>query len=538
MKTTSFRHRFCASVIAMGFCGAIPFWGQTSNVKEEPMETGKYAATWESLSQYETPEWFKDAKFGIWAHWGPQCQPESGDWYARHMYYKGHWQNDFHVKKYGDPATFGFKDVINEWKAEKWDPEALVKLYKEVGARYFMALANHHDNMDLWDSPHQEWNSVNVGPKKDLLEGWAKASRKYKLPFGISIHATHAWSWYEGSQDYDGKLTKADGKGKWWEGLDPQNLYAQNHERSLDSHNVGKIHSQWDWGNGVCPPSKEYITNIYNRTLDAINKFNPDVLYFDDTALPFYPIDNAGLKIAAHFYNHNKKVNKGKQRGILLGKILNEEQKKCMTWDVERGIPSGIQDEYWQTCTCIGHWHYDKGTYDRNGYKSAATVIHMLVDIISKNGNLLLSVPLRGDGSPDEKELAILNDIAAWMKINSESIYGTRVWKTFGEGPTAENVRPVKAQGFNEGSNYSSEDIRFVQKNGAIYATVFGWPKEKSITIKSLSPAKGYYNGQIKSVKLLGSGKVNFSCDTNGLNVTLPEKHPNEIAFVLKIETK
>ena len=156
---------------------------QTPQTKIEPMQTGLYQPTWESLVQYECPEWFRDAKFGIWAHWGPQCQPEAGDWYARHMYYKGQWQQDFHLKKYGDPKDFGFKDVNNEWKAEEWDPDALIKLYKRVGAKYFMALGNHHDNMDLWDSQYQPWNSVNVGPKKDIIGGWAKACEKYGLPF-------------------------------------------------------------------------------------------------------------------------------------------------------------------------------------------------------------------------------------------------------------------------------------------------------------------------------------------------------------------
>lgn len=510
--------------------------GQT--IQKEKMEEGTYSPSWESLLQYDTPEWFKDAKFGIWAHWGPQCQPEAGDWYARNMYYKGSGQYNYHVAHYGDPSEFGFKDVIHEWKAEKWDPDALMKLYKKVGARYFMALANHHDNMDLWNSTYQEWNSVNVGPHKDILAGWMKAAHKNKLPFGISIHASHAWSWLEGSQDFDGKLTKADGKGKWWEGLDPQNLYAQNHARSKDSENIHSIHSQWTWGNGVCPPSKEYIANIYNRTLDAINKFNPDVVYFDDVALPFYPYDElTGLQIASHFYNHNEKTN-GEQRAVLLGKSLNDTQKKCMTWDVERGIPSEIQKEYWQTCTCIGQWHYDRGTYEHNGYKSAATVIYMLVDIISKNGNLLLSVPLRGDGSPDEKEIEILNKLAAWMKVNGESIYGTRVWNTFGEGPTAENAKPVEGLGFNEGLKYSAADVRYVKKGSTIYATAFGWTDAKSILLKSFAPDKGYCKGRVKNVKLLGYGKRNFTLTDKGLEIELPEKHGDEPAIVFKVDVE
>ena len=239
-------------------------------VKPEPMQTGEYEPTWESLSRYECPDWFRDAKFGIWAHWGPQCEPEAGDWYARHMYYPETWQHKFHVQKYGDPKVFGFKDVINEWKAEEWEPDSLIRLYKSVGAQFFMTLGNHHDNMDLWDSKYQPWNSVNMGPKRDIVGEWAKACKKYGLPLGVSIHASHAWTWYEGAQDYDGKLTKADGKGKWWEGYDPQDLYEQKHERSKGSEKVGTIHSQWAWGNGASQPSEVFKTNVDNRTLDVI----------------------------------------------------------------------------------------------------------------------------------------------------------------------------------------------------------------------------------------------------------------------------
>lgn len=423
-------------------CGAamlacVPSAAQ-QNVQPEPMQTGKYQPAWESLAAYECPDWFRDAKFGIWAHWGPQCEPESGDWYARHMYYPGHWQYDVHVKKYGNPKDFGFKDVINEWKAEEWQPDSLVRFYKSVGARYFMALGNHHDNMDLWDSKYQPWNSVNMGPKRDVVGEWAKACKKYGLPLGVSIHASHAWTWMEGSQDFDGKLTKADGKGKWWEGYDPQDLYEQRHERSKDSKNVGAIHSQWAWGNGASQPSEDFKTKVYNRTLDVVNRYHPDVLYFDDTVLPFYPISDEGVRILAHMYNTSLKENKGKMRAVVTGKILEDKHKEAMVWDVERGIPDRPQEKAWQTCTCLGNWHYERSVYDRNGYKPASQVVKMLVDIVSKNGNLLLSVPLRGSGAIDEKEVAILKDIKAWMDVNGESIYGTRPWTTFGEGPLAE----------------------------------------------------------------------------------------------------
>src|SRR5690606_558556 len=201
---------------------------------------------WSSLENYGVPEWFRDAKFGIWAHWGPQCEPEYGDWYARGMYEEGSDQYNYHVETYGHPSEFGFKDVIERWKADKWDPESLMDLYARTGAQYFMALANHHDNLDLYNSSHHKWNSTNVGPKKDIVGEWEQAAKKRGLRFGVSVHAAHAWTWYETAQradkngplkgvPYDGKLKESDGNGKWWEGLDPQGLYAQNHPMSKDS---------------------------------------------------------------------------------------------------------------------------------------------------------------------------------------------------------------------------------------------------------------------------------------------------------------
>ena len=509
---------------------AMPMWAQKENV---PVETGRFTADWESLSAWQCPEWFRDAKFGIWAHWGPQCQAECGDWYARGMYEKGGWQYNFHVEHFGDPSQYGLKELCRDWKAAEWNPERLVKLYKDAGARYFFTLGQHHDNFDLWDSPYQEWNSVRVGPKRDIVRGWAQACKKYKMPFGISMHGSHTWTWLESSQYFDGNLTKEEGKGQWWEGLDPQELYAQRHPMSEgNDHGGGK---QWDWGNGAARPSDYFMQKFQNRVLEAINTFNPDVLYFDDTVLPFYGCnDQIGLNILAHYYNHNANKNKGKVNVVVTGKILKDLHKKALLWDVERGVPDRCQELPWQTCTCIGSWHYDRGIYNRGHYKSAATVIRMLVDIVSKNGNLLLSVPIRANGTIDEKEEAVVRDIKAWMDINSESIYGTRPWKTFGEGPLAEAVNPLNDQGFNEGSNYSAQDVRYVTKKGKVYATIMKWPETGDFTFKCL----GQEAGKVKSVKLLGYGKVSFRQNANGLTVTLPAKHPNEIAPVLAVTLK
>ena len=516
--------------------------------QDEPMMQGKFQPTWESLSNYKVPEWFRNVKFGIWAHWGPQCVEGSGDWMARHLYMENSREYRHHVANYGHPSEFGFKDIIPLWKAEKWNPDKLVAFYKKIGAQYFFALGNHHDNMDLWDSKYQPWNSVNMGPEKDILKGWEKAARKHGLYFGVSLHADHAWSWYETAQrhdtqgpkkgvPYDGKLTKADGKGKWWEGYDPQDLYAQNHPLSQNSWDNGAIHRQWAWGNGVCLPTQEYCTNFYNRTLDVINRYNPDLLYFDVTVAPFYPISDAGLKIAAHFYNHNMSTQKGKLNAVMFGKMLDADQRKALVWDVERGAPNKIIDESWQSCSCLGGWHYSTSVYDNNQYKSASDVVKLLVDIVSKNGNLLLSVPLRADGTFDEKEEKILNEFGAWMNINKEAIYDTRPWKVFGEGPIAEGNVQLKAQGFNEGaySKADAKEIRFTQTEKNLYATVLEWPEDGKILIKSLAEGNELYPNKISKVELLGYGKVPFSRTDKGLIVNIPNKSLKNIAPVFKI---
>jgi alpha-L-fucosidase len=517
------------------------------NTKAEPIAPGKFQPTWDSLKQYQVPDWFRNAKFGIWAHWGPQCAPEQSDWYARNMYVQGHPQNKYQVEHYGPPSQAGFKEVIHAWKAEKFDPEKLVALYKRTGAQYFMALGNHHDNFDLWDSAYQPWNAVKVGPQKDLIAGWAKAAKNQGLPFGVSLHAAHAWSWYEVAQGsdktgplagvpYDGKLTKADGKGKWWDGLDPQDLYEQRHTPSPNFDKPGSIHDRWDWNNGVSQPDQAYCDKFYNRTADLIKKYQPDLIYFDDDALPLWPVSDAGLKIAADFYNSNTKYHNGKLEAVILGKQLNDKERKCIVWDIERGTSDRIEPLPWQTDTCIGNWHYDRSVYDKNRYKSASRVIRMLCDIVSKNGNLLLNIPVRGDGTIDDKEEVVLKGIADWMDVNKESIFDTRPWKVFGEGPSAE-APPAKVGNFNEGKGkpFTGEDVRFTTKDGVLYMIALGVPK-KDLQIKSLGTAAKLLDHPIGNIALLGSHeKVQWSQAADALTVKVPEKMPNDKAIVFKI---
>lgn len=512
---------------------------------DNQVEEGPFKPDWASLEQYKVPDWFRDAKFGIWAHWGPQCQPERGDWYARGMYQEGSDQYKYHLEKYGHPSIFGFKDVINEWKAENWQPEELVSLYKKAGAQYFMALANHHDNFDLYNSKHQTWNSTKMGPKKDLIAGWAKAAKNNGLPFGVSVHAAHAWLFMDTAQradkngplagvPYDGKMTKADGKGKWWDGYDPQDLYAQNHPLSA-KEDTG---AQWAWGNGAIVPDAAYCEKFYNRTMELIDKYEPELIYFDDTVLPLVPISDVGLKLAAHHYNSSIKRN-GKLKAVIYGKILNEQQRKCMVWDIERGQSNKIEPLPWQTDTCIGSWHYDRRIYDRKRYKTAKTVIHTLADVVSKNGNFLLNIPVRGDGTIDSEERAVVEEIADWMKVNSEGIFGTRPWTIFGEGPATDSGAPLTKEGFNEGKGkpFTADDVRFTTKAGKLYAIALGWPGEQGSMIKSLGLSSVQLNRRkVSDVSLLGyTDKLEWAQTAEGLKIKMPAQPPCKNAVVLKI---
>src|SRR5688572_28961291 len=274
---------------------------------------GPFRPTWESLTQhYRVPEWFRDAKFGIWAHWSAQCVPEQGDWYARQMYSQGNPVYEHHVKTYGHPSAFGFMEIDHLWKAERWEPEQLMSLYQRAGARYFFALANHHDNFDAYASKHHAWNSVNVGPKRDIVGTWAKAARARGLRFGVSNHSAHAWHWFQVAYGYDAegprrgvrydaaRLTKADGKGKWWEGLDPQELYTGRNMVVPDGITSIPAMKAWHekndrvWTESPPPNNPAFTEKWFLRCQDLIDQYQPDVVYFDNTELP---LGQAGLDI-------------------------------------------------------------------------------------------------------------------------------------------------------------------------------------------------------------------------------------------------
>lgn len=518
--------------------------------EKHAIEQGKFQPNWESfIANYQTPEWFKDAKFGIWAHWSAQCVPEQGDWYARHMYMQGWGQYNYHVEHYGHPSKFGFMELDNLWKADKWDPERLMQLYVKAGAKYFVTLANHHDNFDAYNSKHHAWNSVNVGAKKDIVGTWEKLARANGLYFGVSNHSAHAWHWLQTAYGYDPEgplagvrydaatLTKEDGKGKWWEGLDPQELYTGPTIKMPDGITTKKDMVAWHEANtrpwDENPPVKNpaFTEKWFLRCQDLVDQYKPDLLYFDDFGLP---LGQAGLDMVAHYYNASMKWNNGKLQAVVNAKELAEVQRKGIVEDIERGFSSDIRPQPWQTCTCIGEWHYSRDCYEKDRYKKASSVILSLIDIVSKNGNLLLSIPMRGDGTIDEKEEAFLEEMGKWMTVNGGAIYGTRPWKIFGDGPTK-----IRGGMFNEGAlNFTEEDVRYTFKGDALYAFALTWPANGKFVIPSLARTSKIKN-EIKSIELLGSKeKITWTQNEEGLSIKLPSQKPGDVAYAFKIVAK
>ena len=538
MKMT---RREVMGVLAGGVAaGLTAHWGlpgasaQTSpsTAPQYDIAPGPFQPTWESLEQnYHLPDWYRDAKFGIWMHWGPQCQPGDGDWYAKYMYDQGRPQYQFHLKKYGHPSKFGFKDVINQWKAEKWDPAALLQRFKGAGARFLVSMANHHDNFDNFNSKYQPWNSVNVGPKKDIVGTWAKLAREAGLNFGVSVHAARSWNWYEDAQGsdtagplagvpYDGKLTKADGKGLWWEDLDPQDLYAQNHA-------VG------------AQPDAAYRTKFFNRIKDLFDQHHPDLVFFDDSKLP---LGDTGLNLAAHLFNSSPQWNNGKLQSAIIANGLSVIEQHAVVNNLERNMTLDLLKTPWSKGNCLGPWHYSTADYNK-GYRKSSDWIHLLVDVVSKNGTFLLAIPLPGSGEIDDKATAFLDDMTKWMAVNSECIYDTRPWVIYGEGPSVKNDASARDSAGNPprglGPNLTASDIRFTTKGNVLYAIVMGRPDGGKANIKALASKSAHYPGEIGSVQMLGaSDKLVFSRDEASLAVMIPDGGGSDYAIPLKITPK
>lgn len=485
----------------------------------------KFEPTFESLHEYVVPEWFRDAKFGIWSHWGPQSVPMFGDWYARNMYIEGSSQYEYHLRHYGHPSKFGYKDICALWKAENFDPEGLMEKYYKAGARYFMSQGTHHDHFFNYDSKLNRMNSVNIGPHKDILAMWKAAADKFGMPFGISEHLAASFSWWRVNKGCDKLGPYA---GVPYDGNDPeyQDFYHANQEHGTeDPYNA----SPWYTDN---KDFQEY----WKRCMDEmIEKFQPELIYTDGS-LPFgshwlsdQSGDNngaeayqLGLDIVAKLYNTSIEKH-GDNQAVYLQKDRRPEIYNVGVLDIEKSQLPGIMPQPWHTDTCIGNWFYDV----HSPYKEPDQIIEMLVDIISKNGVMLLNILQRPDGTIDEYADYILEKIGEWFAVCSEAVYSTRPWRVFGEGDTL-----VKIEGFREDkTDWSASDFRFVQKDGAVYAFMMGAKDgDRVVTLKSFA------DNEVSSVELLGYGAVPFTKENGILTVELPEKLPVFCANTLKIK--
>jgi alpha-L-fucosidase len=494
-------------------------------VKEQTLFTPSFKPELESFRQYQYPDWFCDAKFGIWAHWGPQAVPRQGDWYARKMY-----ESDivdrktnkptgkmgevysYHLKHYGHPSKFGYKDIIPLWKAENWDPEKLMALYKRVGAKYFVSMGSHHDNFFLWNSKIHKWNAVNMGPKKDVLGLWQQAAKKEGLRFGVSEHLGASYTWFQPSHgaDKSGPM-----KGVPYDGANPK--YA-------DLYHPKTASDDWAWLTKDSVNQQNWLASI----TELIDIYHPDLLY-SDSELPFGKV---GRTMLAHYYNEDITKNNGKLEAVYTCKHLNSEGRWVK--DIERGAMDSISVDPWQTDTSIGDWYYRTG----QKYMTGTEVIQMLVDIVSKNGNLLLNVVQTPEGDLEQDVQNILEDIAKWTPANGQGIYGTRPWKVYGEGPSMKKQEKGRFGGVKDVRPYDAADIRFTTKGDTLYSFCMGTPSS-DIIIKSLGKNSKLIDKRVKKVSILGSDeKLSWKQENDALVILKPTKLPDWQVVGFKIEFK
>jgi alpha-L-fucosidase len=451
----------------------------------------KFLPTVESLRQYECPEWFRDAKFGIYMHWGVYSVPEMGAWFARHMYLPGMPENKYMKEKFGNITEYGYKDLIPLWKAEKFDPDSLLSIFKNAGAKYFTPVAVHHDNFDLWDSRYHKWNAVNMGPKKDIIGMFREATLKAGLRWGVTTHLARSWSWYNVN-----KLSDADGP---YDGNLPeyQDYYFKN--TGEIGHTIPvNADAQWrfEW---AC------------RVMDLINQHQPDLLYFDGS-IPFRGVDQGftGMNVLAYYYNENSNWHGGKSEAVMCIKKARNGYyiEGVATLDIERGHSPITLSEPWQTDDALGPWSYNPDW----PYMSLNDVIDKMVDIVSKNGNYLLNVAPKADGTLDDETISILEGIGKWLNVNGSAIYSTRPWDVAKEG-----------------------DVRFTQsKDGReLYITALELPGDGKFQIKALSSQKK----KVRSVKMHGHSKnLKWKQTIEGLEIIMPKSLPCDYAWSFMVE--
>lgn len=500
------------TTIIMFFLTLISF----SQKKQKPIDFEGVAPNWESMTQnYQVPKWFQDGKIGVWMHWGiasaiDENRPNDGSHYGRRMYGPNVGEtgvqlnmtqtlSDWHVKMYGAPEDFGYEKFIPNFKAENWKPEELVKFFKDCGANFIMPVATHHDNFDLYDS-FFSWNSVKMGPKRDIIQEWKDAAYKYGLKFGVSTHLYWSPRFFNTARKYQKPNTPE------WEFF------------NMD-YDPKKYASQESWNE-----------HWYKRCWDLIEKYDPDMFNNDSPYPSIKTGKGLGIKLFSSYLNKDLKENKGNQTTVLSFKN-SKQNKAAFTYNLERGMFGETQEYPWMWATDLsGNWFYRKNAKTR---MSIPVLIGNAVDAISKNGIVMMNIAQRGDGTVPEPQLKILRAFGDWIKINGEGIYGTRPWKTFGEGP----LKIVTKRTGENLIEYSSKDIRFTTKNGNIYAFVLARPTE-DVLIKSLQTG-GVLDKEIQTIELLGSDeKINWTRSKEGVKIKCPKKSPNQPVLGFKISLK
>jgi alpha-L-fucosidase len=456
-----------------------------------------YEPTWESLHQYRVPDWFRDAKFGIFVHWGIYSVPAVFDeWYPRRMYQKDSVIYEYHRETYGE--KFGYKDFIPQFKAENFKPEEWAALFREAGARYIVPVAEHHDGFPMYATQLTRWNAGAMGPRQDVIGELGDAVRVAGLTFGLSSHRAEHWWFMNGGLQYPSDVQ------------DPE--YADFYGPAMPSPENSS--PGWESDNWSPPPDRAYLDDWLARCCELVDRFQPKLIYFDwwihqQVFKPYL------LKFAAYYYN---RVPDG-----VINYKLDAFEKGTAVFDIERGYETQIQPQPWQTCTSVSKnsWGY----INHHIYKEPAAIIHHLVDIVSKNGCLLLNVGPKPDGTIPDEEQAILREIGQWLQINGEAIYGTRPWRIFGEGPT-----PIPAGQFSDNDVvFTGQDIRFTTKADKLFAITLGEPDDV-VEIKSLATEK------VKAVKILGSEKkLSWSQNETGLIIEIPKEFPGKHAWTLEI---
>ena len=455
----------------------------------------RFQPTWESLKKYEAPNWYKDAKFGIFIHWGVYSVPAKGsEWYPRQMYKKEDRTYHHHRSVWGDQAQFGYKDFIPMFKAQRWDPNEWVELFKKAGARFVVPVAEHHDGFAMYDSTHTRFDSVEMGPKRDVLGELAAAVRAAGMKLGASSHYAFNWDYYTHDKEFDTS--------------DPAyyGLYGRPHEAKS-------------------PPDRQFIEHWYARTTEIVDKYRPDLLYFD-FGFNKPEFESHRRELAAWYYN--RAAEWGKE--VVLNYKKQAFPDGAAVLDLERKRLNHIREPVWQTDTMVTKRSW--GYIGDDDYKSADQLVDMLADIVSKNGVLLLNVGPRADGTIEKKARDILAEIGNWLDVNGEAIYDTRPWHTFGEGPNLICRREKRSRPY---VPFTAEDVRFTTGADSIYAICLDWPGGE-LKIQSLSSRTFLSPGGISDVRLLGADQeLKWSRDAGGLKIKLPAEQPCKYAFVFKI---